>query len=60
MLNKNMDMIVFNDVTEKGAGFETDTNKVVILDRKGSATTGLRSKDEIADAILDRYLKIKT
>jgi phosphopantothenoylcysteine decarboxylase/phosphopantothenate--cysteine ligase len=60
MQRKKMDMIVFNDVTEKGAGFETDTNNVVILDRRGSAKTGLRSKDEIADVILDRYLKIKT
>ncbi len=60
MQRKKADMIVFNDVTEIGAGFETDTNNVVILDRKGSAKTGLLSKDEIADAILDRYLKIKT
>ncbi len=60
MQRKNMDMIIFNDVTEEGAGFETDTNNVVIFDRKGSAKTGLRSKDEIADAILDRYLEIKT
>jgi phosphopantothenoylcysteine decarboxylase/phosphopantothenate--cysteine ligase len=60
MRKKKMDMIVFNDVTEKGAGFETDTNNVVILDRKGSGKTGLRSKDEIADTIFDRYLKIKT
>lgn len=60
MQTKKMDMIVFNDVTEEGAGFETDTNSVVIIDRKGKVRTGLRSKDEIADAILDRYLKIKT
>jgi len=60
MQRKKMDMIVFNDVTEQGAGFDTDTNNVVILDRRGSAKTGLRSKDEIADAIFDRYLKIKT
>ena len=58
MQRKKMDMIVFNDVTEKGAGFETDTNNVMILDRRGSVKTGLRSKDEIADVILDRYLKI--
>jgi phosphopantothenoylcysteine decarboxylase/phosphopantothenate--cysteine ligase len=57
---KRMDMIVFNNVLEKGAGFETDTNKVIIIDGKGSTKTGLRSKDEIADAILDRYHKIKS
>jgi len=58
---KKMDMIVFNDVTEKEAGFETDTNRVAIIDKKGELTqTKLMSKDAIADAILDCYLKIKT
>jgi phosphopantothenoylcysteine decarboxylase/phosphopantothenate--cysteine ligase len=60
MSGKNMDMIVFNDVTEKDAGFETDTNRVVILDKIGSTSTELMSKDEIACIILDRYMKIKT
>ncbi len=61
MMRKKMDMIVFNDVTEKGAGFETDTNRVVIMDKKnGLEQTGLMSKDDVADAILDHYLKIKT
>ena len=60
MKKKKMDMIVFNDVTKKGAGFETETNNVVIIDNKGSVETGLRSKDEIADAILDRFLESTT
>ncbi len=60
MVRKGMDMIVFNDVTEKGAGFETETNNVTIVDSTGTARSGLRSKDEIADFILDRHLKIKT
>jgi phosphopantothenoylcysteine decarboxylase / phosphopantothenate---cysteine ligase len=54
---KNMDMIVFNDVLEPGAGFETDTNKVVIIDRKGRFETGLQMKFFIADAILDRFIE---
>jgi phosphopantothenoylcysteine decarboxylase / phosphopantothenate---cysteine ligase len=60
MKKKKMDMIVFNDVTEKGAGFETETNNVVILDDKGTLKTGLRSKNDIADAILDRFLELIT
>ena len=60
MKRKKMDMIVFNDVTEAGAGFETDTNNVVIIDKEGAVTPGLMSKDEVADTILDRYSKIKT
>lgn len=33
---KNLDMIVANDVTEEGAGFGTDTNRVAFLRRDGS------------------------
>lgn len=33
---KSLDMIVANDVTEKGAGFGTDTNRVTFLRRDGS------------------------
>ncbi len=33
---KNLEMIVANDVTEKGAGFGTDTNRVTLLRRDGS------------------------
>ncbi|MBI5847098.1 MAG: bifunctional phosphopantothenoylcysteine decarboxylase/phosphopantothenate--cysteine ligase CoaBC [Nitrospirae bacterium] len=60
MKRKKMDMIVFNDVTEKGAGFETDTNRVVIIDKAGFIQSKLMSKDDVADAILDRYLNGKT
>jgi phosphopantothenoylcysteine decarboxylase/phosphopantothenate--cysteine ligase len=59
MKKKKMDMIVFNDVTEPGAGFDVDTNKVEIIDRKSRTKPGLMSKDDIADAIFDRFLKIK-
>ncbi len=59
MKEKKMDMIVFNDVTEPGAGFDVDTNKVEIIDRRGRIHTGLMSKDDVADAIFDRFLEIK-
>jgi phosphopantothenoylcysteine decarboxylase/phosphopantothenate--cysteine ligase len=59
MRRKKMDMIVFNDVTENGAGFETDTNRVVIMDnKKGVTQTKLMSKDDVANAILNHYRKI--
>lgn len=60
MKTKNMDMIVFNDVTEPGAGFDVDTNKVVIIDKNGQMPLKLMSKDRVALAILDRILEIKT
>lgn len=59
MHSKGADMIVFNNVLEPGAGFDTDTNRVTILDRDGGRTrTELLPKREIADIILDRYLSI--
>ena len=59
--NKNLDLIVANDVCMEGAGFESDTNIVKILDRKGSIEElPLMSKEEVAEKILDRVVKIKT
>ncbi len=57
---KNMDMIIFNDVNEAGSGFDVETNKVVILDKKKELNLPLLSKDAVADAILDRMIEIKT
>ena len=57
---KNMDMIIFNDVTEVGSGFDVDTNKVVIIDREKKIKLPLMSKNSVADAILDRLVEIRT
>jgi phosphopantothenoylcysteine decarboxylase/phosphopantothenate--cysteine ligase len=59
MKKKKMDMIVFNDVTEPGAGFDVETNKVEIIDKKGRSGLGMMSKDDVADAIFDRFVEIK-
>jgi len=59
MKTKKMDMIVFNDVTEPGAGFDVDTNRVVIIDKKGKTALELTGKDSVSDTILDRLLEIK-
>jgi phosphopantothenoylcysteine decarboxylase/phosphopantothenate--cysteine ligase len=57
---KNLDMIVANDVTREGSGFDGDTNIAAILDRSGSARTlPLMTKDELADRILDHMLALK-
>jgi len=59
MVKKNMDMIVANDVTEKGAGFGYDTNIIKILSADGEIEDlPLMSKMEVADRILDRIKKI--
>ncbi|MEW6674612.1 MAG: bifunctional phosphopantothenoylcysteine decarboxylase/phosphopantothenate--cysteine ligase CoaBC [Nitrospirota bacterium] len=56
---KNMDMIIFNDVTEAGSGFDVDTNRVVIIDREKEIRLPLMSKDSVAEAILDRLSELR-
>jgi phosphopantothenoylcysteine decarboxylase/phosphopantothenate--cysteine ligase len=50
---KGADVIVFNDVTAEGSGFGTDTNRVAIIDSKGTKKYPTLSKDEVAGLILD-------
>ncbi len=60
MRKKNMDLIVANDVTSDGAGFQSDTNIVKILDREGQVEElPILEKIEVADRILDRIKAIK-
>ncbi len=56
--SKNADMVVANDVTAEGAGFDVDTNIVTIIKRDGSSANYPKmKKSEVADAILDEALK---
>ena len=56
---KNLDIIVANDVTQPGAGFGVDTNIVKILDAAGKVKKiPLLSKDEVANIILDQVVKL--
>jgi len=56
---KNMDMIILNDVTKAGSGFDVDTNSVVILDKDGEMSLPLMSKDSVAEAIIDRLVQLR-
>jgi phosphopantothenoylcysteine decarboxylase/phosphopantothenate--cysteine ligase len=54
LTSKKLDMIVANDITAADSGFGVDTNKVIIIDKKGEAEKlPLMSKREVADKILD-------
>jgi phosphopantothenoylcysteine decarboxylase/phosphopantothenate--cysteine ligase len=54
LARKALDLIVVNDALEPGAGFEVETNRVVIVDREGkSRDVPLASKREVAETILD-------
>lgn len=56
---KGLDMIVLNEATRPGAGFEVETNQVVILDTEGGeAELPLLPKDEVADEIIDRVASL--
>jgi len=55
LASKNLDFIVLNDVRATDAGFEVDTNRVVILGGDGSEeVVPLQLKSGIAQVILDR------
>jgi len=56
---KNIDMIVFNDVSSKGSGFDVDTNEVVIIDRERERKLPVMDKEDVAGAIFDRILELK-
>jgi phosphopantothenoylcysteine decarboxylase/phosphopantothenate--cysteine ligase len=52
---KGLDLIVANDVTREGAGFGSDQNAAILIDRQGGMTElPLMPKRALADAILDR------
>jgi phosphopantothenoylcysteine decarboxylase/phosphopantothenate--cysteine ligase len=54
---KGVDLLVVNDVSSPGAGFDHDTNAVVILGADGNVDeVPLTSKDAVANAVLDRVI----
>ncbi len=56
---KNLDMIVANDVTQKGAGFNSDTNIATLITAEGCIEEPLQSKRKLADSILDHILMLR-
>jgi phosphopantothenoylcysteine decarboxylase / phosphopantothenate---cysteine ligase len=60
MKSKNLDLIITNDVTQAGAGFDVDTNIITIFDREGTEQLiPLQPKLQVAHAILNRILRVK-
>lgn len=53
--DKDVDLLVYNNVTEEGSGFGTDTNRVVLIDRNGSPDElPHMQKTEVASLLWDR------
>ena len=56
---KGLDLIVANDISAEDAGFEVDTNKVVLLDKGGGQEElPLMSKAGVAEAVMERVVKL--
>jgi len=61
LVAKNADLIVANDVTAEGAGFDHDTNIVTLFSRDGrDLALPKLSKSEVAQRILDEILRLRT
>jgi phosphopantothenoylcysteine decarboxylase / phosphopantothenate---cysteine ligase len=61
LIQKNADLIVANDVSAEGAGFDQDTNIVTLFSRDGRDLPLPRlSKDEVGQRILDEALRLRS
>jgi len=61
MKNKNCDLIFANDVSKKGIGFNSDYNKISVIDQKGSVKKIPKNKksfiaNKIAQILLDKLI----
>lgn len=57
---KNFDLIVLNSLRDKGAGFQTDTNKISIIDKNNNIDKfELKSKREVARDIIEKIITLK-
>ena len=62
LTTKDLDIVVANDVSREGSGFDSDLNAVTILvrDVPEPIDVGLTSKFEIANRILDEVVKLRS
>jgi len=56
--SKRADLIVANDVAAPGAGFDVETNQVVLVSRETADPLPLMSKADVASAVLDRVERL--
>ena len=60
LASKNADLIVANDVTAEGAGFDRDTNVVTLFSRDGrDLALPKLPKNEVAQRILDEVVRLR-
>lgn len=56
LTEKNLDLIVANNILQEDAGFNVDTNRVLLIDNKGTTELPLLSKEKVAEKLLDYIL----
>ena len=55
---KNLDMIAANNVKEKGAGFQGDTNVLTLITQEEETSLPLMSKEDASNQLLDKILML--
>ncbi len=58
LVNKNIDIIVANNLKTKGAGFGTDTNVITLITKNSITELPVMSKEECADKILSTIIEV--
>lgn len=58
LVRKHADLVVANDITEEGAGFQTSTNKATLISHEGIRELPLLSKEALAEEILTTVLSL--
>lgn len=60
LIRKHLDLLVANDITLKGAGFDQDTNIVTLMDCFGEVESLPKmSKEKVAEQVLNRAFQLK-
>ena len=58
LADKNVDLVVYNDVGRDDIGFDSEDNEVVLVGHDGDRTVGKATKRAIAGAILDEVERL--
>ena len=58
LTDKNLDLVVYNDVSTPGIGFDAPDNEVTLVTRGGERQLAKASKDEIAAGIVDEVERL--
>ena len=58
LARKHLDLVVYNDVSEPGIGFDAPENEVVLVGAAGSRSVPRAAKRLVAAAILDEVERL--